>query len=70
MPTYTIIVKGGFATIKELLDPHLPEDHSDQYGAAVFQGENNAEALGHAMFHLSCLEQLENGVKLDITQDE
>lgn len=70
MPKYTIIVKQGFATVKELLDPNLPEDHSDQYGVAIFQGECNASALGHAMFHLSCIEDLTAGVRLDITQDE
>jgi hypothetical protein len=70
MNTYTITVKSRVATIRELLDKSLRDDHSDQHDQAFHQGENNAEALGHAMFYLSTIDELEHGVCLDITQDE
>ena len=72
MERYTINVANGKATVVELLDPYLPPDHPDQEGVFVANrglGEN-AEALGHAMFHLSCTADLKRGVRLDITCTE
>ena len=71
MNRYTITVKHGTATIQELFDAAAPV--ADQIGIAIHEGSGlnaNAEALGHAMFYLSTVESLENGVKLDIIQDE
>lgn len=52
---------GGYeAVIEELKD----------CDSEVFIGSSPAEALGHAMFHLSCVDDLEKGVKLDITNTE
>lgn len=58
------------AIILELVVPNdEPGSDADQEGTAYHSGDDPATCLGHALFYLSTVEDLEKGVKLDTTNE-
>ena len=68
MKTFTINLRHGIAIIQELLNGKIPWE--DQEGSAVWSADNNMEALGYAMTYLGTVEDLDEGVRLVITEQE